>query len=94
MKAWLAKHPRFHIHFTPTSASWLNMVERLFRSITLDRLRCGAFHGVADLEKAICGYINRCNKNPKPFVWTAKANDILEKVIRVGTTHDKMVQTA
>lgn len=94
VKVWLAKHPRFHIHFTPTSASWLNMVERFFRSITVDRLRCGVFHSVADLEKAIAGYINRYNKNPKPFVWTAKANDILEKVVRARTTLGKTVQTA
>lgn len=94
VKAWLALHPRFHIHFTPTSASWLNMVERFFRSITVDRLRCGVFHSVADLEKAISGYINHYNKNPKPFVWTAKANDILEKVVRAQTTLDKMGQTA
>ncbi|MGA9335055.1 MAG: IS630 family transposase [Rudaea sp.] len=94
VKAWLAKHPRFHIHFTPTSASWLNMVERFFRSITADRLRCGVFHSVADLEKAIATYISRYNKNPKPFVWTAKANDILEKVVRARATLDKMVQTA
>lgn len=91
VKAWLAKHPRFHIHFTPTSASWLNMVERFFRSITVDRLRQGAFHSVDDLKKAICAYINNYNKSPKPFVWTAKANDILEKVVRARTSLGKVV---
>lgn len=94
VKAWLAKHPRFHVHFTPTSASWLNMVERFFRSITVDRLRRGVFHSVDDLQKAICVYINSYNKSPKPFVWTAKANDILEKVVRARTTLGQMGQTA
>ena len=70
------------------------MVERFFRSITVERLRCGTFHSVADLEKAISGYINNYNKNPKPFVWTAKANDILEKVVRARAALDKMAQTA
>ncbi len=94
VKTWLKKHPRFHIHFTPTSASWLNMVERFFRSITVDRLRRGVFHSVADLKKAIDGYVNAYNKSPKPFVWTARSNDILQKVIRARRSLNKMVQTA
>lgn len=94
VQAWLDKHPRFHIHFTPTSASWLNMVERFLRSITVDRLRSGVFHSVADLQQAISRYINAYNKNPKPFVWTAKASDILQKVMRARNTLDKMAQTA
>ena len=81
---WLAKHPRFHVHFTPTSASWLNMVERFFRDITTERLRTGVFRSVPDLIAAIKEYIALHNKNPKPFVWTAKANDILAKVIRAN----------
>jgi len=93
VKAWLEKHPRFHIHFTPTSASWLNMVERFFRSITVDRLRGGVFHSVEDLKKAIAAYIHTYNKSPKPFVWTAKASDILQKVMRAKKTLDGMVQT-
>lgn len=84
VKEWLAKHPRFHIHFTPTSASWLNMVERFFRDLTVQRLRRGVFRSVPELITAIKEYIAVHNKNPKPFVWTAKANDILQKVIRAN----------
>lgn len=84
VRAWLEKHPRFHMHFTPTSASWLNMVERFFRSITTDRLQRGVFHSVPDLITAIDEYIALHNTHPKPFVWTAKANDILQKVIRAN----------
>ena len=79
---WTAKHPRFHVHFTPTSASWLNMVERFFRDITTNRLRNGVFRSVPELTTAIKEYIAVHNKTPKPFIWTAKANDILAKVIR------------
>jgi transposase len=81
---WLAKHPRFHLHFTPTSASWLNMVERFFRDITVKRLRNGVFHNVPELTDAIDAYIANHNKNPKPFIWTAKAHDILAKVLRAN----------
>ena len=81
---WLAKHSRFHMHFTPTSASWLNMVERFFRDITTNRLRNGVFRSVPELIAAINEYIAAHNNNPKPFVWTAKANDILAKVIRAN----------
>jgi len=94
VKAWLKKHPRFHIHFTPTSASWLNMVERFFRSITVDRLRRGVFRSVVELKEAIRDYIAAYNDCPKPFVWTAKANDILEKVMRGRAALTKVVQTA
>jgi len=82
--AWLEKHPRFHMHFTPTSASWLNMVERFFRDITTARLRNGVFCSVPELILAIDEYIVHHNKNPKPFIWTAQAKDILEKVIRAN----------
>ncbi len=82
VKAWLAKHPRFHMHFTPTSASWLNQVERFFGLITEDRIRRGVFHSVAELEAAIQGYLDNHNANPKPFRWTARAAHILEKVAR------------
>ena len=84
VKKWLAKHPRFHVHFTPTSASWLNMVERFFRSISTDRLERGVFRSVPELIAAIGEYIAAHNRNPKPFIWTAKANDILQKVIRAN----------
>lgn len=84
VKEWLEKHPRFHVHFTPTSASWLNMVERFFRDLTTERLRNGVFRSVPELTAAIKEYIRVHNKNPKPFVWTAKAHDILAKVIRAN----------
>ena len=85
VKEWLAQHPRIHVHFTPTSASWLNMVERFFRDITTERLRNGVFRSVPELTSAIKAYITSHNKNPKPFVWTAKAHDILAKVIRANS---------
>ena len=82
VQRWLKRHPRFHLYFTPTSASWLNMVERFFRDLTENRLRRGVFRDVEELIMAVEGYIDRHNENPKPFIWTAKANDILEKVKR------------
>jgi transposase len=85
VQQWLKKHPRFHIHFTPTSASWLNMVERFFRDLTCERLRRGVFTSVPELIGAIEGYVDHHNENPKPFIWTAKANDILQKVIRANS---------
>jgi transposase len=85
---WLKRHPRFHVHFTPTSASWLNMVERWFRDLTGKRLRRGVFTSVAQLIAAIEDYIRTVNQSPKPFVWTAKASDILEKVkLARGSVH-------
>jgi len=81
VQAWLGKHPRFVMHFTPTSASWLNMVERFFRDITTERLRRGVFTSVPELITAISEYIAHHNTNPKPFIWTASAKDILQKVI-------------
>lgn len=81
---WLAKHPRFNMHFTPTSASWLNMVERFFRDITTERLRRGVFTSVPELIAAINGYIAHHNTNPKPFISTKSARDILQKVIRAN----------
>jgi transposase len=82
VQRWLKRHLRFHIHFTPTGSSWLNMVERFFRDLTQNRLRRGVFRDVEELIMAIGDYIDRHNENPKPFIWTAKANDILEKVKR------------
>jgi transposase len=84
VQQWLAKHPRFSVHFTPTSASWLNMVERFFRDLTTERLRRGVFRSVPELVAAIKEYIAVHNRDPKPFVWTAKAHDILQKVIRAN----------
>ena len=80
--AWQKRNPRFHFHFTPTSASWLNMVERFFRDITDKAIRRGVFYNVPDLITAIENYIARHNSDPKPFIWTATAADILEKVKR------------
>ena len=82
---WLVKHPRFNMHFTPTSASWLNMVERFFRDISENRLRRGVFTSVPELVVAIDEYIAHHNTNPKPFIWTKSARDILEKVIRANS---------
>ncbi len=82
VQKWLARHPRFHLYFTPTSSSWLNMVERFFRDLTQRRLRRGVFRDVQELVTALHNYIDKHNDNPKPFVWTAKASDILEKVKR------------
>ena len=82
VKAWQKRNPRFHVHFTPTSASWLNMVERFFRDITDKAIRRGVFHNIPDLITAIEDYIQIHNSDPKPFIWTASANDILEKVKR------------
>jgi transposase len=85
VQRWLSKHPRVNMHFTPTSASWLNMVERFFRDITTERLRRGVFTSVAELTLAIDGYIAHHNKDPKPFIWTKSARDILQKVIRANS---------
>lgn len=82
VKAWQKRNKRFHFHFTPTSASWLNMVERFFRDITENQLRRGVFKSLPELIEAIENYLNQHNENPKPFIWTAKASDILEKVKR------------
>jgi len=82
VQRWLARHPRFHMHFTPTSSSWLNMVERFFRDLTDKRIRRGVFRDVEELIVAIEHYIDHHNQAPKPFIWTAKAADILEKVKR------------
>jgi len=80
VKAWLEKHPRFKLHFIPTSASWLNLVERWFRDLTDKRIRRGVFRNVPALIDAIMEYITVNNDNPKPFVWTASADAILKKV--------------
>ena len=90
VQRWLKRHPRFHVYFTPTSASWLNMVERFFRDLTQNRLRRGVFRDIEELIIAIEGYIDRHNENPKPFIWTAKANDILEKVKRARKALDNV----
>ena len=89
VQRWLAKHKPFHVRFTPTSASWLNMVERFFRDLTQNRLRRGVFQDLEQLIMAIGDYIDGHNQNPKPFIWTAKAKDIPEKVTRARTALNK-----
>ena len=90
VQAWLKRHKRFHIHFTPTSSSWLNVIERWFREITCQRIRNGVFRSVAELVQAIHDYIDHHNANPKTFVWTKKAEDILERVARARAALDKV----
>lgn len=91
VRMWLANHPRFHLHFVPTSSSWLNLVERWFGEITRRRIRRGSFNSTQELIQAIHEYIQLNNEHPRPFVWTKKANDILHKVSRckavIGTLH-------
>jgi transposase len=88
--SWLRRHKRFHLHFIPTSSSWLNLVERWFREITDKRIRRGVFKSVEQLIEAIRAYIEEHNGNPRPFVWTAKAEDILAKVRRARAVLDKI----
>jgi DDE superfamily endonuclease len=82
VKRWFARHPRFHVHFTPTSASWLNAVEGLFAALTKRRLKRGVFGSVIELNQAIRDYIDAHNADPKPLVWTAPADTLIEKVQR------------
>jgi len=87
---WLKRHRRFHLHFTPTRSSWLNVIERWFRDITQDRIRNGVFRSVAELEQAIRDYIAHHNAHPKTFVWTKKAEDMLAKVARARSALNKI----
>ena len=82
IRNWLAKRPRFHIHFTPTSASWINLVERWFAALTEKQIRRGVHRSVRQLENAIKSYLQLSNKSPKPFVWTRTADEILASVAR------------
>ncbi len=90
VRSWLRRHPRFHMHFIPTSSSWLNMVERWFRNLTQQRIRRGVFHSVNELVEAIAGYIKRHNRDPRPFVWTATPERIIAKFRRARATLDKL----
>ena len=83
VKRWFARHPEYHLHFTPTSGSWLNQVERFFGLLTEKQIRRGVFRSVAALEQAIMEYLAAHNENPKPFVWTADADLILRRVQEV-----------
>ena len=82
IRKWFVKRPRFHVHFTPTYGSWINLVERWFAELTNKRIRRGVFRSVKDLESAIREYIAAHNEDPKPFVWTRSADDILTSVAR------------
>lgn len=89
VQRWLDRHKRFHVHYTPTSSSWLNMVERFFRDITQNQIRRGVFRSVPELISSIENYVAQHNRDPKPFIWTAKASDILQKVTRARRSLDK-----
>lgn len=91
VRAWLARHPRFHMHFIPTSSSWLNLIERWFREIITKRIRRGTFRSVDSLEQAVYDFIDHHNRDPKPFIWTADLVDILPKIVRAHEALD-MVQ--
>jgi transposase len=82
VQRWLVRHPRFHLHFIPTYSSWLNLVERLFAEVTDKAIRRGTFRSVAELERAVRAYLDTRNEDPKPFVWTAGADLILDRVRR------------
>ena len=83
VKRWFLRHPEYHLHFTPTSSSWLNQVERFFGEITEKRIRRGVFRSVQALEVAIREYLEHHNANPKPFKWTADADLILNRIKKV-----------
>jgi transposase len=82
VRAWFASHPRYQVHFTPTGASWLNLVERWFAEITRQRIRRGTFRSVSELVRAIREYVRDNNKDPRPFLWTASAATIIRKIRR------------
>ena len=90
VKSWLKRHPRFHMHFIPTSSSWLNLVERWFREITDKRIRRGVFRSVGELTEAIMAYIDLHNEDPETFTWTAKAQTIVAKVARARAVLDNV----
>jgi transposase len=88
VKKWLMQRPRYHVHFTPTSSSWLNQIERWFAEITRKRIRRGTFHSVRDLIKTINDYIRLYNKKPRPFLWIASASQIVRKVNKYKDTSE------
>jgi transposase len=89
VQAWLARHPRFTMHFTPTSSSWLNLVERFFADLTDDVIRAGSFASVNELIRDIKTYLAQRNANPKPYVWRAEGTEILAKINRARAALDK-----
>ena len=90
MRAWLEMHPRFTLHFTPTSASWLNLVERWFRDLTEKRVRRGSFQSVPELIAAIEEYLAASNADPKPFVWHASVQSILDKIAKSKAIYETL----
>ena len=88
VRRWLTEHPRYHLHFTPTSSSWLNQVERWFAEMTRKRIRRGTFHSVRDLVKAIREYVQQYNRSPRPFQWVASASRIIRKVNKYKETSE------
>lgn len=92
IRKWLAKRPRFHLHYTPTYGSWINLVERWFAEITNKRIRRGIFRSVKELEAAIREYLDVHNENPKPFVWTRTADEILASIARFAQRTHTSVQ--
>jgi transposase len=90
VKSWLRRHPRFHLHFIPTSSSWVNMVERWFREITDKRIRRGVFRNVPELIAAIQEYLENHNQNPRIFTWTASVESILTKVAKCKEALDSL----
>jgi transposase len=86
VKKWLAARPRYHLHFTPTSSSWLNQIERWFAEITRKRIRRGTFLSVRDLIRAINDYVRVYNQNPRPFGWVARASRIIRKINKYKAT--------
>ena len=90
VQAWLQRHPRFHLHFIPTSSSWLNLIERWFRDLTTQRLRRGSFASVAELIAAIHAYLDNHNQNPRVFVWSAPVDRILTKIAKCKEALDAL----
>jgi transposase len=90
VRTWLKRHPRFVLHFVPTSSSWLNLVERWFRELTTECVRRGVFLSVDDLERAIIEFLTTWNEKPKPFVWTATVDSIMEKLSRCRQTLEQI----
>ena len=88
--SWLKRHPRFHMHFTATSASWLNMVERFFRDLSQNAIERGVFPNVPELINTIQNYVENHNRDPKPFIWRARASDILAKVVKARARLNKL----
>jgi hypothetical protein len=89
VQRWLTRHPRVQMHFTPTSSSWLNLVERVFGDLTAKQIRRGVFRSVPELITAIDAYVTQRNAHPTPFVWTKTAQEILAKVNRARRILDK-----